>query len=63
MLSFLTLALAVYGVAAVPFNARGSTLDDPGCVASVPAQADPNTVDKVYLAAVAKKVNMKVSAS
>jgi hypothetical protein len=62
MLRILTLALAIYGVAAVPFNERGSTLNDPGCVASVPAQADPATVDKVYLAAVAKKVTMKVSA-
>lgn len=60
MLNLLTLALAVYGVAAVPFSERGSTLDDAACVASIPAGADPATVDKVYLAAVNRGVSLKV---
>jgi hypothetical protein len=60
MSRILVLALAFYGAAAVPFAERGSTLDDPSCVNSVPATADAGTVDQVYRAAVARKVTMKV---
>jgi hypothetical protein len=59
MSRILVLALALYGAAAFPLvEQRG--LDDPHCLQNVPATADPNTVDKVYRAAVARKVTMKV---
>jgi hypothetical protein len=59
MSRMLILALALYGAAAVPlFEERG--LDDPGCVASVPATADADTVNKVYLAALGRNVDMRV---
>jgi hypothetical protein len=60
MTRVLAIALALFGAAAVavPFTER--QLDDPGCVASVPANADPDTVNKVYLAAVARNVDMRV---
>jgi hypothetical protein len=64
MSRMLVLALALYGAAAAPFvEERGSTLDDPDCVASVPETADANTVNKVYLAALSRNVDMRVRLS
>jgi len=58
MTPLLTLALALYGAAALPHSKRG--LDDPGCLASVPANPEPDTVNKIYLAAVALNANQLV---
>ena len=55
---FLTLAFALYGVTAMPQSKRQ---DDPGCIANIPAEPDADTVNKVYLAGVAKNVNLLVS--
>jgi len=55
----LVLALALYGAQAMPQPAKRQ-LDDPGCLSTVPANPDPNTVNQIYLAAVAQNVNMLV---
>jgi hypothetical protein len=61
MSRMLVLALALYGAAAVPLvEERGLTLDDPGCVASVPVTADADTVNKIYLAALSRNVDLRV---
>jgi hypothetical protein len=59
MSSILVLALALYGAAAVPLLEERYT--DPACLASVPATADADTVNKVYLAAIGRNVDMRVS--
>jgi hypothetical protein len=54
------LALAVYCASAVPLVER---LDDPTCVAGVPATTDPEVVKEIYLAALAKNADNRVRPS
>jgi len=56
----ITLALALYGVSALPHSKR-IELDDAACVASIPSEPDADTVNKVYLAGVAQGVTLQVS--
>jgi len=60
MTPLLVLALALYGVQAMPnrFIKRG--LDDMACVNSIPPNPDPDTVNKIYLAGVAQSVSLLV---
>jgi hypothetical protein len=60
MTPLLALALALYGVQALPHHPVKRGLDDPGCVASIPPNPDPNTVNEIYLAGVAQSVSLLV---
>jgi hypothetical protein len=59
MSHMLVLALALSGAVGVPLmEERGYT--DPECLANVPKTADADTVNKVYLAGLAKGADMRV---
>jgi hypothetical protein len=58
MSRMLVLALALYGVAAGPLVEERDSVQD--CVASVPATADADTVNKVYLAGLTRNADMRV---
>jgi hypothetical protein len=58
MSHMLVLALALYGAVGVPLMEERYT--DPECLANVPKSADPDTVNKVYLAGLAKNADMRV---
>jgi hypothetical protein len=57
MFRILVLAITLYGVAAVPLLEGRVNAD---CVASAPTTADPDTVNKVYLAALERNADMRV---
>jgi hypothetical protein len=58
MSRMLVLALALYGAAAGPLMEERDSVQN--CVANVPATTDADTVNKVYLAGLAKNADMRV---
>ncbi|KAH7096524.1 hypothetical protein BKA62DRAFT_760533 [Auriculariales sp. MPI-PUGE-AT-0066] len=54
MSRLITIALALYAVQAAPLSKRGTTLDDPDCLAHLPTTPDQATVDTIYKALVDK---------